>query len=338
MSEIQLTTLIFIASGALSFLSAPLFSIFLIPIAHRIGAIDVPRDKRRMHTKPIARIGGVAIYLSFLIGGALFSPLCRPLFSYSTATLLRAIAIGGGVIVIGGLADDIFSLSPWQKIIYQLLAASAAAACGIRLFDGALGVLGSILLSVLLSNAFNLIDGLDGLCGGISVSALIALTAILSGEGASLLLLSAALGFLPLNLRPARLFLGDSGSMLLGFSISVIASRLFFLSPTSVTATSLALILVLPLSDTALAVVRRVGKGKSPFSPDREHLHHRLVDRGLPHGRASLFLVLLAAGFSALGATIFITGFSFPSLILSILLIFPTASAIMMGKNAKVKF
>ena len=191
---------------------------------------------------------------------------------------------------------------------------------------------------MLLSNAFNLIDGLDGLCGGACASALIAILALSAGEGAALILLSATLGFLPLNLRPARLFLGDSGAMLLGFSLSVLSAQVFSSTKTPICALSLALILAIPLFDTAFAITRRAINGKSPFSPDRGHLHHRLVDRGIPHSRASLLLVSLSAGFAALGATVFRTGFSFVSLILSILLIFPTASAIMMGMKTKVKF
>lgn len=299
--------------------------------------MDVPKDARRMHTRPVARIGGVAVFLSFLIGGAMLSVFCLPFFTDDTRTLLLALAVGGGVIVLGGLADDIHTLSPWQKILFQVLAATSATACGIRLFDGAPGVVGFILWSVLLSNALNLIDGLDGLCGGVSASVLIAFLSILSGEGATLILLSSLLGFLPLNLRPARLFLGDSGAMLLGFSISVLSARAFYSFPSVNVAAALLLILALPLFDTTLAALRRIAKGKSPFSPDREHLHHQLVDAGLSHGRASFLLVMLAGGFSSLGTTVFFTGFSFASLILSILLIFPTASVIMMGKRRRMK-
>jgi UDP-GlcNAc:undecaprenyl-phosphate GlcNAc-1-phosphate transferase len=241
------------------------------------------------------------------------------------------------VTVLGGLADDIYKLSPWQKILYQALAATSAAACGIRLFGGAIGSVGFILWSVLLSNAFNLIDGLDGLCTGASAFSLLALIAISGGEPATVILLAAALGFLPLNLRPARLFLGDTGAMLLGFSLSVLSALCFYSAPRVSTAASLLLMLALPLFDTAFATLRRIIKGRNPFSPDREHIHHRLVDSGLSHGRASLLLILLSGGFASLGTTVFFTGFSFASLILSSLLIFPTASVIIMGKRRRMK-
>jgi len=330
LSDIQLTTVIFIASGALSFLSAPFFSLIFIPIAKSIGAVDVPTDERRMHKTPVARIGGVAVFLSFLIGASVLSTLCRPFFTGDTATLIRAISIGGIVTVLGGLADDVYGLSPWQKILYQVLAALTAVACGVRLFDGALGIIGFIFWSVLLSNAFNLIDGLDGLSGGVAAFSLMSMLAISDGEPATLIILCSVLGFLPLNLRPAKLFLGDAGAMLLGFSLSVISARAFYNVQSPRVAISALLILFLPLFDTFSAVFRRVAKKKSPFSSDREHLHHRLVDAGLSHGRASLLLVMIAGGFSALGVTLFFTGFSFVSLILSSLLIFPSSFVIMM--------
>ena len=335
MSDIQLKALIFITSGALSFLSAPAFSLLLIPSAKRIGAIDVPKDSRRMHTRPIARIGGPAILLSFFLGTSLAASTVRPFFGESTDMLISALSIGGGVIVLGGLADDIYTLSPWQKIVYQCLAAVCAAACGVILFDGVLGVTVFLAYSVLLSNAFNLIDGLDGLAGGVAASVLVILALMTDGDPAAMLLLCALLGFLPLNMRPAKLFLGDSGAMLLGFSVSVISSVAIFDQKSVDAPIAIALALAVPLTDTVSSALRRLSTGKSPFSPDREHLHHRLVDGGLSHGRASLLLVMLSCGFSALGITVFYTGTSSISLILSSLLIFPTASVIIIGKRKK---
>ena len=338
MSELKISTIIFIASGALSFLSAPLFSLILIPVAKRIGAIDVPRDDRRMHTRPVARIGGVAVFIAFLLGAGLFLSVCRPFFTDDTALFARAIIFGGGVIILGGLADDIYKLGPWQKMLYQALAAVVAVSFGVRIAEGAAGVLLTLFWCVLLTNAFNLIDGLDGLCASSGAFALLALFAASGGhELLTVLLLSATLGFLPLNLRPARLFLGDAGAMLLGFSLAVISASIFRASPSPNTAAAILLIFAVPLFDTAFAATRRILKGKSPFSPDREHLHHRLVDAGLSHGRASLLLSLLSGGFSALGSTVATVGASFEGLILSFLLIFPSASVIMMGKRKKRK-
>ena len=334
MSDIQLTTVIIIASGALSFLSAPLFSLILIPTAKWIGAIDVPRDGRRMHQKPVARIGGVAIFSAFLIGAAILLFVRPSLWNKFAA----AIIFGGGVIVLGGLADDIYKLSPWQKLFYQALAALVAVALGVRLAEGTLGALLTVFWCALLTNAFNLIDGLDGLSSMSAAFCLFALFSV-SGEEAIFyaVLLCAVLGFLPLNLRPAILFLGDAGAMLLGFSLAVASAGAFSAEPSAERAVAIGLVFAVPLFDTVFAATRRILRGKSPFSPDREHLHHRLVDRGLPHGQASLLLSLLSGGFAALGVTILSVGFSIASLILSILLIFPTASVIMIGRTKKVR-
>ena len=336
MNELLTSTVIFIASGALSFLSAPLFSLALIPFAKRLGAIDVPRDTRRMHTRPVARIGGLAVFLSFLIGSGLFLSLCRPFFTESTVAFAQSVIFGGSVITLGGLADDAYKLSPWQKILFQTLAALVAAAFGASFFDGWLGTVGFILWSVLLSNAFNLIDGLDGLCTRVAAFCIVALLAISGYEPVFVILIAALLGFLPLNLHPARLFLGDAGAMCLGFSLAVLSAGVFRGSPSPLSAVSVILIFALPLFDTAFAAARRILRGKSPFAPDREHLHHKLVDAGLSHGRASFLLSLLGGGFSSLGALIFRIGLAPICFILLILLIFASASVIIIS-TAKPK-
>ena len=331
MNELLTSTVIFIASGALSFLSAPFFSLALMPFASRIGAIDVPHDERRMHTRPVARIGGVALFIAFLLGCGAFLLFCRPFFTESTVFLARRVIFGGGVIILGGLADDAYGISPWQKILFQALAALVAAAFGATLFDGWLGAAGFIFWCILLSNAFNLIDGLDGLCTRVAAFCLVALLSVSGYEPLFVILLAALLGFLPLNLRPARLFLGDAGAMLLGFSLAVLSASILRGSPSFIPALSISLIFALPLFDTSFAAFRRILRGKSPFSPDREHLHHRLVDGGLSHGRASFLLSLLGGGFASLGALIFNVGASQIGFILLILLIFASASVIIIA-------
>lgn len=330
MSELEISKIIFIASGALSFLSAPLFSLFLIPLAKKWGAIDVPSDQRRMHSRPVARIGGVAIFFSFLLGALPFIFLAQPFFTDSTESAFMAAALGGGVILLGGLADDIYKLSPWQKMLFQLLAALVAAAFGITADGSPLYVVFGIFLCVFLSNAFNLIDGLDGLCSGVGAFALLGI-ALTGGELLAVISLSAVLGFLPLNMRPARLFLGDSGSMLIGFWAAVFALNTFSSLPTARAAAAMLLMLALPVVDTCLSAARRILSGKSPFSPDRKHVHHRLVDGGLSHGHASLLLVLLSGGISSVGALVYEVGFSPVCLILSSLLIFPAAFVIIIS-------
>ena len=331
MNELSLSTVIFIASGALSFLSAPLFSLALIPVAHRVGAIDVPIDARRMHSHPKARIGGVAVFISFLLGCGLFLGFCRDLFTDSTARLSLCLIFGGGVIVLGGFFDDTRGLSPWQKIFFQALAAIVAASFGIKLWEGFSGGFGFILWSILLSNAFNLIDGLDGLSSRVSAFCLLAILMISGYEPILVVLLSALLGFIPLNVHPSRLFLGDAGAMLLGFSLSLCSADVLLSTPSFSSLVSIILIFALPLFDTAYAAARRMLRGKSPFSPDREHLHHKLVDGGMPHGQASLFLSLVGGGFSSLGTLVFSVGLTPIFFILLCLLILVAASVIIIS-------
>ncbi len=294
------------ASGALSFVSASVLSLALIPFAYRIGAVDGGVGERRMHKDKKARIGGVAIYLAAALLGTLFA----------RGEELYAFLIGGGIIILGGLADDIYTLSPWQKLLYQAFAALSVlpyTKCG---FFG-------VVSAVALTNAYNLIDGLDGLAAGCAASALIALFFI--GDEMSiftLILIGATLGFLAQNLYPARLFLGDSGAMLLGFSLSVLAPR-------DVAFSASHLVFFLPVFDVAFAIMRRTLSGRDPFSPDRGHLHHRLVDSGLSHFAASAILTLISFGFCAAAVLIDEVGITLISLISLFLLIFSFLSVIL---------
>lgn len=345
LSEIDKNIIMFITAGALSFLSAPLLSLRLIPFAHKIGAVDDRQDGRRMHKKPMARIGGVAIFVSFLIGCSLFLLRCPLLLEKENEAQIYALIFGGIVIVIGGLSDDIYRLTPIQKIIFQLVAASVAIAfLGFFDLDNNDAKLWLILLKsfaaslwiLLLTNGFNLIDGLDGLSAMTASFALLALFWMSGGESyGALFLLIAALGFLPLNLRPAKLFLGDSGAMLLGFSLSILSLDMLNATQNFSGAFALILLFFLPLFDTAFAIMRRMISRQNPFRPDRKHLHHRLVDSGLSHGKTSFLLSLLGGGFSSISMMIYAEGFSVLSVILLLLLIFVLAFVIIMATSQK---
>lgn len=349
--EIRKSLIIFIASGALSFVSAPLFSRLLLPVAHKIGAIDRAKDDRRMHKEPVARIGGVAIFAAFALGAWAFLSFCAPLFSESTKSTAAALICGGLIIVVGGLADDIYTLSPAQKMFYQVLAALVVFLFGARaplpdllrralpsFFQSAAQIFFTIFWCVLITNSFNLIDGLDGLCASSAAFCILALFAMSGGEElTAIYLLSALLGFLPLNLRPAKLFLGDAGAMLLGLSLATLSLKALEESPSFNSYLAVLTVFAIPLFDTVFAAARRILNGKSPFSPDRKHLHHRLVDAGISHARASLFLSLLTGGFCALGTLVYILGFSAVAIISLVLLIFPTASVIIMTVKKEPK-
>jgi len=287
---------------------ALLFAYTLTPpvrvLAFKIGAIDVPLDDRRMHTKPIPRIGGLAIFLSFTLTTLLF---CE----YSDTLL--TLWVGGAVIVLLGILDDVFRLSAWLKLGGQVLVAAFAVWNG-SIIDhinlggeyvnlGIMSIPLSLLWIVGLTNAINFIDGLDGLSCGISAISSISLVLVLllTGETVSAsvtaILAAACLGFLPFNANPARIFMGDTGALFLGYTMAVMSvqgvfklhAMLAFLVPISIFA--------LPLGDMVFAILRRVCAGKSPFTPDRGHLHHRLVDMGFTQRESVRILYAICAMF-----------------------------------------
>ncbi len=277
----NIITFLIAATGA--FALSPL----LFPLSRLIGAIDIPTDSRRMHRKPIPRIGGLAVLVGFLT--------LVPLFDNSAALLSGAL-----VIVSIGIVDDIYRIDAYRKLIFQAIAAAIAVSFGVRasIDNEILSVLFAFLWLIILPNAFNLIDGLDGLCSRSAIFSALALFA-LGRSIPALALAGALLGFLPFNLRPAKMFLGDTGSLFVGFALGVIS----FEALPKINL-SFFLIFFLPLADTAYAFLRRALKGKNPFSPDREHFHHKLVDRGFSHKEASLLLSLLSLSICAVGVAV----------------------------------
>ena len=272
-------------SMAVSFLLTPL----VLSLAKKVGAIDVPRDDRRMHRVPIPRMGGLSVFLGVLLSSFLFD---------LGSDALYAVFLGGFLILMMGVLDDVFNLPAGIKFLVQITAALTVMLQGISIQAfalpdrmvslGALSLPLTLLWIVLVTNAVNCIDGLDGLACGICaiVSFSLAFFSFLQSNTANALICSAlfggCVGFLYYNRHPARIFLGDTGSQCLGFFLAV-----FSLSPLSMgrSASSFSLIplllLSLPIGDTAFAFARRILRGKNPFRPDRGHLHHRLTDAGL---------------------------------------------------------
>ena len=276
-----------------SFMIAATCAFALSPLCCRVavtvGAVDIPRDGRRMHTRATPRVGGLAVFFAFVATSALF---------FSELYSLVPVLAGGLVIIAAGLLDDVYRINPWQKLSLQAAAAVVAVAFGGG--DTPVGV--SVLWIILLANAFNLIDGLDGLCSRVAVFSSFGLLA-LGGESPLWALAGAVVGFLPFNLRPARSFLGDTGSLFLGFSLGVFSLPLVSVRGSGAFLPVL-IVFALPLTDTAFAVLRRLAKGRSPFSSDRGHFHHRLVDHGFTHGEASLLLSLTALALASVGAAL----------------------------------
>jgi len=309
----------------------------LTPVARRLavwtGAMAKPRD-RDVHAIPTPRLGGLAMYggvsAAFLVASTL--PSLQRVFRYSD---VQAVLVGGGLIVLLGVVDDRWGIDAFSKLAGQVVAAGVMVLLGLQLLTVTLPGVGaialgpeSVLLTVLLAlltvNAINFIDGLDGLAAGVGAIASLAFFAfsysLSSGQVTSglalerissptliaVVLAGACLGFLPHNFNPARIFMGDSGSMLIGLMLAGSVTSLtgqftYGILPTSTTFPVLLplllpfAVLAVPLADLLLAVVRRTRAGRSPFSPDKAHLHHRLLEIGHSHTRAVLIMYFWTA-------------------------------------------
>jgi len=319
-------------------------------VAIRSGAVAMPRE-RDVHLTPIPRLGGLAMY-GGILGGVLLAhqlPVLRRSFEYSWDVV--AVLVAGGIIVVVGALDDRFELDSLTKLAGQVTAAGVLVLFGVQWFlfwvpwNGGAESAGSVLilgqdqavlltvaLAVALMNAMNFVDGLDGLAAGIGLIAAVATGAftlhLLDESGGSVsaypptliaaLVAGACLGFLPHNFQPARIFMGDSGAMLIGLMLAgattsasgridpsqySAADALALLSPLLVVAA----VLFVPVLDLVLAVVRRTTAGRSPFAADKMHLHHRLLEIGHSHRRAVLLIYLWAAllAFGAVALTVF---------------------------------
>ena len=276
-------------------------------LAFKWGAVDVPKDDRRMHKKPIPRMGGLAIFLGFLLSVL----ICVPLDGE-----LRGMLLGAVIIVVLGIFDDIYALGAKLKFVVQILAALIAVYAGNRItilsnpnifsdnpiWDlGWLSVPISVLWIVAITNAVNLIDGLDGLaCGVSTISSLTMLVIALCVSDPAVAVLMAALsgaclGFLPYNMNPAKIFMGDTGSTFLGFVMAVTSINGLFKLYNIISFAVPFLMLGLPIFDTCSAIVRRVSHGQSPMAPDRSHVHHKLIDMGFTQKQAVAVLYVISA-------------------------------------------
>lgn len=290
-------------------------------IAFKVGAVDVPKDKRRMHTEPKARLGGIAIFYGFLVSVLCFGNLTSGIYERQQLGII----IGSFIVVVLGVFDDIKPRKAWVKFLIQIAAAIIPVMMGVRItvlsnpladiFTKMSGWISepfvalpdwvSIVISIFwivgVTNAVNLIDGLDGLAAGVSSIAAIALLSVLMIEHtntANLLIMAAALagacfGFLPYNFNPAKLFMGDSGALFLGFILSCISIQGPFKMYVAFSVPFL--ILALPIFDTVFAIIRRIIHHQPIMAPDRGHLHHRLIDRGFSQRTTVVILYGLSA-------------------------------------------
>ncbi|MBR5155517.1 MAG: undecaprenyl/decaprenyl-phosphate alpha-N-acetylglucosaminyl 1-phosphate transferase [Clostridia bacterium] len=280
----------------------------VIALANKIKAIDVPKDERRVHKKPIPLIGGLAIFYGFVI-----SVLCFAVIDGPTMGIL----IGSLIMVTIGVIDDMRDLNAKIKLIFQIAAALIVVYFGIEVeyianplskwFGPQYINLGlwSIPLTIVwvvgVTNAVNLIDGLDGLAVGISSIASVALLSLtILSKNLNVAIIIAALagagfGFLPYNFNPAKIFMGDTGSTFLGFVLACISIQGLMKMYALISFAVPVLILGLPIFDTFFAILRRIAKKKPIMSPDRGHLHHRLIDMGFSQRQTVTILYTLTS-------------------------------------------
>lgn len=276
-------------------------------LAQKVGAMDVPGEARRVHDHPIPRMGGLAIFLGFIVSMLLFVDITQE---------VRGILLGSIIIVITGVIDDIISLRAWTKFLIQILSAVIAVLHGVvinvvsnpNVFSsqeaivlGWLAIPLTVLWIVGITNSVNLIDGLDGLAVGVSTISCVTIlvVALLVSEPNVALIVAAlagaCIGFMPYNLNPARIFMGDTGSLLLGYVLATVSVLGLFKFYAIVTFVVPVLALAVPLSDTLFAFCRRILHGQSPFHADRGHFHHKLMDLGLNQKQAVAILYAISA-------------------------------------------
>lgn len=289
----------------ITFVLAAVFAILLTPLAiilaGRWGVLDYPGE-RRVHTVPIPRLGGAAIFLAFWL--AVF-------LSIDVDDMIKGLFLGSTIIFAVGIVDDLKGLRPRSKLLWQLLAAVIPFFFGLSVKLVTLPIVGQIELGILgyafavlwivgLVNTVNISDGLDGLAAGICfIAALILCWSAYRIEQATasylmLALAGAALGFLFYNFHPAKIFMGDSGSMFLGYVIGTISIWALLKTAAVLGVVFPLLVLGMPLTDLVFAIIRRSWKGLSIARADRGHLHHRLLDAGLTQRQAVFILYAIS--------------------------------------------
>lgn len=302
-----------------SFATTPM----VISLAHKVRAIDVPKDARRVHKKPTPLLGGLAIFYGFIVSVICFAIIDRE---------LAGILVGSIIIVVVGIIDDITDMKAIVKLLCQIIAAAIVVYSGVRIERFAnpitawfgppyialnfwVSVSITIFWIVGVCNAVNLLDGLDGLAVGVSsISSVCMLAFTLISQSSNVAILAAAVagacfGFLPYNFNPAKIFMGDTGALFLGFILGCISIEGLLKLSAIISFAIPILVLGLPIFDTTIAIFRRLLTGRSPMSPDRGHLHHRLIDMGFSQKQTVAILYTLTAVLCLTAVVISIKGY-----------------------------
>ncbi len=318
-------------SMGLSFALTPLVK----RLAVKIGAVDVPKDKRRMHDHPIPRLGGLAIFIGFVVSALFFAQVDKQ---------LQGILLGSCLIVAVGVVDDSHPLGAGIKFILQIVAALIAVWHGVIIqtianplpfiggdyWDfGIMAVPITVIWIVAVTNSVNLIDGLDGLADGVStIAALTMLIIALLMKNLEMAVLCAALvgacvGFIPYNRNPAKIFMGDTGATFLGYMLATVSVMGLFKLYAIISFIVPFIILGFPIFDTASAFTRRILKGQNPMKADRSHTHHKLIDMGMNQKQAVATLYMVAGVLGLCAVMIVTTGYI--KVILSVIALIGTA-------------
>ncbi len=312
-----------LVAAAVSFASTPMVK----ALACKVGAIDVPKDNRRMHKVPIPRMGGLAIFLAFLLSVLVFADIDRQ---------MQGILLGSIMIVILGVLDDIMALKALPKLFVQIAAAGVAVwhGCTIQFVSnpnvfseatylnlGWLSIPVTIIWIVAITNAVNFIDGLDGLAVGvsaISTASLIVVALMVKEVNIAVILCAlfgACLGFIPYNMNPAKIFMGDTGSTFLGYILATLSITGLFKMYAIISFAVPFLILGIPIFDISFAFLRRIAHGQNPMKADRGHFHHRLIDMGFSQKQAVAIAYMLT-GILGLAAVLLTSSGELKALIL----------------------
>ncbi len=288
----------------MAFFFAFVISFLITPLARKlaikVGALDVPKSDRKIHKDAMPYFGGIAMYIAIIA--------CMYVFLPSTKTNI-SVMIGATLLVLVGIVDDMYEMPAKIKLAFQILAAVIAVYGGVRIYfitnpfhTAGLSFLNTFSIPITLiwivgiTNTINLIDGLDGLAAGVSGIAALALLFTVTPLGYSFIIVEcaivagAAFGFLPHNFNPAKIFMGDTGSMLLGYMLSIVAVLGVAKSVAAITLIVPIFAIGLPILDTLFAIVRRLINKKPIMEADKEHLHHQLMKKGLNQKQTVLVL------------------------------------------------
>ncbi|PFO00026.1 undecaprenyl-phosphate alpha-N-acetylglucosaminyl 1-phosphate transferase [Bacillus sp. AFS076308] len=297
---------------AICFFSSIILTPLVKKLAFKIGATDKP-NQRKVHQRIMPRLGGLAIYISFLIGIAIIQPDAKSLLPIMipNENIHLAIILGSIIIILTGVLDDTKEISPKVKLAGQILASFIVVFLGDlkvefinlpfggQLDFGFLSIPITMFWIIGITNAINLIDGLDGLAAGVSTIALFAISgmAYLMGNPyvmiLALITAVSSLGFLVFNFHPAKIFMGDTGALFLGYLISVL-SLLGFKNVTFISLVIPIIILGVPISDTFFAIIRRLVNKQPLSAPDKSHLHHCLLRLGFSHKQSVLIIYAMS--------------------------------------------